>query len=71
MRKCSAVYYGVGMYAKRQIASRGNKMNGSKIIGLIFLALAFATLFTREPLASIPVAIIGLLLMFGSNKHPI
>lgn len=71
MRKCSAVYYGVGMYAKRQIASRGNKMNAAHIIGLLFLAMALATLFSREPLASVPVAIIGVLLMFGNTKRPI
>jgi len=46
-------------------------MNASHVIGLLFLGLAIATLFSREPLAAIPVAIIGVLLMFGNTKHPI
>ncbi len=71
MCKRSAIYYGVGMYAKRQIASRGNKMNASHVIGLLFLGLAIATLFSREPLAALPVAAIGVLLLFGNTKRPI
>jgi hypothetical protein len=46
-------------------------MNAAHIIGLLFLAMALATLFSREPLASIPVATIGILLMFGNAKRPI
>lgn len=50
---------------------RETGMNASHVIGLLFLGLAIATLFSREPLASIPVATIGVLLMFGNTKRPI
>ena len=46
-------------------------MNASHVIGLLFLVLAIATLFSREPLAAIPVAAIGILLMFGNTEKPI
>ena len=46
-------------------------MNVAQIIGLLFLAMALATLFSREPLASIPVATIGVLLIFGDTEKPI
>lgn len=46
-------------------------MNAAHIIGLLFLGLAIATLFSREPLAALPVAAIGILLMFGNTKRPV
>lgn len=46
-------------------------MNVAHIIGLLFLAMALATLFSREPLAAIPVATIGVLLMFGNTEKPV
>ena len=50
---------------------RETGMNASHVIGLLFLGLAIATLFTREPLAALPVAAIGILLMFGNTEKPI
>ena len=50
---------------------RETEMNASHVIGLLFLALAIATLFSRETLAALPVADIGVLLMFGNTKRPI
>ena len=50
---------------------RETEMNAAHVIGLLFLALAIATLFSREPLASIPVATIGVLLMFGNTEKPV
>ena len=54
-------------------STRGREtvMNASHVIGLLFLAMALATLFSREPLASIPVATIGVLLMFGNTEKPV
>mgnify|MGYP005816768241 CR=1 FL=1 len=54
-------------------STRGREtvMNASHVIGLLFLAMALATLFSREPLAAIPVAAIGILLMFGNTKRPV
>jgi len=45
---------------------RETGMNASHVIGLLFLGLAIATLFSREPLASIPVDQFN---PVGDNRH--